>query len=228
MKKEDLTHSEEYVQKTNRVILIIGLVSLLLFAFGVFLLSTSVDSVPEEEFVMEGSDSGLGAFTPEIVKDNIEFNDITDIGDAITMDPNPVPMGKVVLGTKAINVLTIGTNGRAAISIKSVELADPPATGFVFKDFCSGQSLSGEKTCDISMSWNPEEAGNVQNNFIVSWYETNVGKKTLKSAKIPVIGNAITKEEAAALVDKKNVTKKTSYAKRYAYGPNGEIIGEID
>ena len=45
------------------------------------------------------------------------------------------------------------------------------------------------------MSWAPVVAGNVQNNFIVSWHEINLGKESIKAAKIPVIGNAVEKED---------------------------------
>ena len=45
------------------------------------------------------------------------------------------------------------------------------------------------------MRWAPVVAGNVQNNFIVSWHEANVGSQSAKAQKIPVDGNAVTKED---------------------------------
>ena len=124
----------------------------------------------------------------------IEFSTV-DGEIPLTATPDPVPMGEVVLGTEAKNVLTLGTNGKAAIKIVSVELADPPAAGFVFTDKCSDVVLNGKETCHITMSWNPVIAGNVQNNFIIAWHEINLGKESTKSAKIPVSGNAVNKEE---------------------------------
>ena len=43
MSDEQLTNSEKYVKKTNTVILIIGLVSLLVFILGLILLMNSGD-----------------------------------------------------------------------------------------------------------------------------------------------------------------------------------------
>lgn len=62
-------------------------------------------------------------------------------------------MGQVILGTDAKNVLTLGTNGKAAIKILSVELAEPPADGFTFHNGCVNKTLSGEETCHITMNW---------------------------------------------------------------------------
>ena len=46
MAKEVLTHSDRYVRKTNRIILIVGIITLLVFLFGLMLLTTET---PEEE-----------------------------------------------------------------------------------------------------------------------------------------------------------------------------------
>ena len=41
MSKEVLTHSESYVKKTNRIILVVGLTSFVIFVIGVMLLMQS-------------------------------------------------------------------------------------------------------------------------------------------------------------------------------------------
>ena len=45
MSKEPLTHSETYLKKTNRIILTVGIASLLLFIFGLALLLLSNDNI---------------------------------------------------------------------------------------------------------------------------------------------------------------------------------------
>ena len=104
-------------------------------------------------------------------------------------------MGQVVLGTEAKNVLTIGTNGKTAIKIDKVELAEPPFDGFTYEDYCTDEELRGDQTCNITMNWIPIIHGNVQNNFIISWHEANLTKGNAKAAKVPVEGTAIRKED---------------------------------
>ena len=49
MSKEPLTHSETYLKKTNRIILTVGIASLLIFIFGLALLLLSNDTTVEYE-----------------------------------------------------------------------------------------------------------------------------------------------------------------------------------
>jgi YD repeat-containing protein len=231
MSKEPLTHSEKYVKKTNAIILIIGLSSLVIFIFGLVLLLNSNDDADhyEEPVFTENADVFGDVKTVERAE-NIEFSALEE-EIPLTVTPDPIPMGEVVLGTEAKNVLTLGTNGKAAVRIVSVELADPPAAGFTFQDNCSNTSLTGDKTCHITMSWNPVVAGNVQNNFIISWHELNLGKDSVKAAKVPVVGTAVTKEECnycestPGTVGANSVETK---AVRLAIGPDGKVIGDID
>ena len=46
MSKEVLTHSDRYVRKTNRIILIVGIISMLVFLFGLALMTSEE---PQEE-----------------------------------------------------------------------------------------------------------------------------------------------------------------------------------
>lgn len=232
MSKEPLTHSEKYVKKTNTIILMIGLSSLLIFIFGLVLLIKSGDGIEEyDEPVFTENADVFGAIPTATNEQSIEFS--TMEGEIpLTTTPDPVPMGEVVLGTEAKNVLTLGTNGKASVKIVSVELADPPAAGFTYSDRCSNLTLTGDDTCHITMSWAPVVAGNVQNNFIISWHELNLGKSSVKAAKVPVTGNAVTKEECtlceASPNDPAAASAKDAKAVRYAIGPDGKPVGMID
>ena len=239
MSKEQLqlTHSERYVRKTNRIILIIGIVSFVAFLFGLILLFSSKgpsDDYQEPVFTADDDvldeelDNASGLLSSDIEFDTVETQELP-----ITTTPNPVNMGQVVLGTEAKNVLTIGTNGKTSIRIVSVKLAEPPFDGFVYQDNCTSVELRGNQTCNVVMSWAPVVAGNVQNNFIVSWHETNLSAQNAKAQKVPVEGNAITKEDCnfceqvpsnvLGSVDETNANKR-----QIAYGPDGREIGYID
>ena len=60
MSKEVLTHSERYVRKTNRIILIVGITSFVVFLFGLLLLFSSGTPTTEyEEPVFNEDDDAL-------------------------------------------------------------------------------------------------------------------------------------------------------------------------
>ena len=113
MSKEVLTHSESYVKKTNRIILVVGLTSFVIFVIGVMLLMQS-GPVQEDytEPVFTDNDDALNISNDTGPTDNIEFGVVDDGEPPITTTPNPVQMGQVVLGTDAKNVLTLGTNAK--------------------------------------------------------------------------------------------------------------------
>ena len=236
MSKEVLTHSEAYVKKTNRIMLVIGITCLSIFLFGLYLLATGGEETKDytDPIFTDNDDAlNIGAVSP-LNSDIIQFGDVEDAALPITLTPNPVPLGQVVLGTSADNVLTIGTTGKSTIKIVSVNLAEPPADGFVFNEECTGVTLTGKETCNIVMKWTPVIAGNVQNNFIISWYETNLGEANTKSEKVPVIGNAIRKEDCNFCegITEGNLTAKDvnkDYEKiSMAVGPDGKEIGWVD
>ena len=54
MSKEPLTHSDRYVRKTNRIILIIGIIALFLFLFGLLLIDTGEEQ-EEQTYEVESS-----------------------------------------------------------------------------------------------------------------------------------------------------------------------------
>ena len=227
MSKEILTHSESYVKKTNRIILVVGITSFVIFVLGVMLLMQS-GPVQDDytEPVFTDNDDALTITSDTGPNDNIEFGAVDDGSIPITTTPNPVQMGQVVLGTDAKNVLTLGTNAKAVVSIVSVQLAEPPFDGFEYQDGCSGKELRGHETCDITMSWMPVVPGNVQNNFIITWHEANLSSSNTKSEKVPVEGNAIRKEDCnfceqtlpgSGTASPEKGAQKT----RNAIGPNG-------
>ena len=239
MSKEVLTHSESYVKKTNRIILAVGITSFIIFIFGGVLLIKSNKVVDDyEEPVFTDNDDALNIGNTSPLTDNLEFGIVDDGEVPITMTPDPVSMGQVVLGTEAKNVLTIGTNGKTAIKIDDVELAEPPFDGFTYEDNCTDEELRGEQTCNITMNWIPVIHGNVQNNFIISWHEANLTRSNAKSAKVPVEGSAIRKEDCnfcetalpqgAASATEQAKAEIAAKQVRNAVGPNGEVIGTID
>lgn len=118
MSKEVLTHSESYVKKTNRIILAVGITSFIIFIFGVVLLIKSNKVVDDyEEPVFTDNDDALNIGNTSPLTDNLEFGIVDDGEVPITMTPDPVSMGQVVLGTEAKNVLTIAPTAKPRLKL---------------------------------------------------------------------------------------------------------------
>ena len=115
MSDDQLTNSERYVKKTNTIILVIGLVSLLVFIFGLILLISSGDNqLTNEEIDINSSDDPF--INQPVAEQSSSIEIVSNESDSpFTATPDPIPMGEVVLGTEAKNVLTIGTNGKSSI-----------------------------------------------------------------------------------------------------------------
>ena len=234
MSKEVLTHSDRYVRKTNRIILIIGIIALVVFLFGLMLLN--VDTTEEEKTYQIDTDIN-DETSEETVTDNdtnaeIVFDDAEEIERPITLEPSVIDMGKIVLGRSASGVLTIGTNSKAAIRIVSVELEDIPSEGFSFEEDCKGKELRGDTTCKVQIRWLPTVAANIQNNFKIIWHETNVSAANAKHSEVEVKGSAVTKEDCQFCDTGVNGPAgehvEANKRVRYAVGPDGQVIGVID
>lgn len=238
MSQEPLTHSDRYVRKTNKIILILGIICLFVFLFSLLLLNSTEEPEEEQHYEFDQSiqDEVSNEFNSTSNNNSeIEFDDTKDDERPIMLTPNPIYMGQVVLGNSASNVLTIGTNGKKSIKILSVELEDAPFEGFEYDGLgCHNRELRGKKTCNVTMNWTPTIAANVQNNFKIIWRETNVSDEHAKHDEVTVSGNSVRKEDcnfcdgAPSIVANSSTDSIHSSGKiRYAIGPDGKPIGII-
>ena len=86
MSKEVLTHSEAYVKKTNRIILTVGITSLLIFLGGLYLLYGNTRNPNEYvEPVLTGNDDALNFGRANPLDNNIEFSPLEDEEVPITL-----------------------------------------------------------------------------------------------------------------------------------------------
>ena len=235
MSKGPLTRADRYVKKTDKIILIIGIIALLTFLFTLMLATADTQ---EEERATIVDDSGIDAETDINIKNQeipneIEFDKTEDDERPITLSPLELNMGQIILGNEATNVLTIGSNGKREIRILSVELEDAPFDGFSYDSSnCQNKELRGNLTCMVTTKWVPSVAGNVQSNFKIVWHETNISAQNAKHDEITVRGSAVTKEncnfcetDIVAAVPSSGVAIG---GYRYAIGPDGKVIGAID
>ena len=75
-----------------------------------YLLFSSDEPIDEyEEPVFTDNDDALNVVDNTPVQESIEFSTVGDTEVPLTTTPNPVPLGQVVLGTDAKNVLGAST-----------------------------------------------------------------------------------------------------------------------
>ena len=147
MSKEVLTHSESYIKKTNRIILAVGITSFVVFLFGLYLLFSSDEPIDEyEEPVFTDNDDALNVVDNTPVQESIEFSTVGDTEVPLTTTPNPVPLGQVVLGTDAKNVLTLGTNGKTS----TTEMTSEMLTACGLDAPTAGNIASGDMSMSLS------------------------------------------------------------------------------
>lgn len=158
--------------------------------------------------------------------ENIEFNTSEDDERAIVLFPTSIHMEEVIVGNKADEILTIGTNGSDTIKIDSIEVENSAVTGFEYDDSeCKNKVLKGRATCSITMSWLPAEKTTLRNKFKIVWHKFGTSDKKSETDEVEIFGttesgNNSPLDESKAFSNKGNV--------KYAFNFAGEIIGIID
>ena len=169
------TQFEEYEKKTRVIILIIGVIALFSFLFGLVILS--IEDAPYNPETTNPDYTEDESSIPDVLEDEqpaiiqTENESIKGFQKAITLTPSEINMRQFVLNvdTRNQNILTIGTNGTESIYIEKVELVkvdfnDNNSDGFDFREnACKNRTLRGDEHCEVEIYWAPHFPGNVQN-----------------------------------------------------------------
>lgn len=160
-----LSSSEEYIKKSNRKMLFIGLGLLVLFLFALMLIPTGGQQVkPEKDPIYIVDDQ----FTQSAAPDDTSA---LQYGDGAKLVPNPdkVEMNNVVLGSKA-EALIVLTAQQAPIVFRGLELAEQQQDGFTVETTCGvNTTIAQGKSCNIKVFWNPVELRRISNQLFVKW-----------------------------------------------------------
>ena len=84
----------------------------------------------------------------------------------------------------------------------------------------------------IKIVWKPITAGNFQNNFLIGWYDDNLGSDSSKTEKVSVFGSALKAEDCNTV---ENASSLGSVANQALGAENvsnavvidGQIIGKL-
>ncbi|MBR6674324.1 MAG: hypothetical protein IKL32_00165, partial [Alphaproteobacteria bacterium] len=160
-----LSSSEQYIKKSNRRLLFIGLGLLLAFLIALALIPSKQTKRQQEEISITGVSDVFGE------KSGMEAKGVLPYGDNVKLVPNPdkVEMNNVVLGSKA-EALIVLTAKNAPILFRGWDLAETQQDGFSIETTCvPNKSLAIDESCNVKVLWNPVELRRISNILNIKW-----------------------------------------------------------
>lgn len=162
-----LSSSEQYIKKSNRKLLFIGIGLLIVFFVALMFVSNKKTVVQEKSPVDFRTDDFAEAAGVKKDASLLPFG-----GNAkLTPEPAEVNMNNVVLGSKAESIVVLtATNG--SILFLGMELAEAQQDGFTLETTCTpNMKLEPNASCNIKVLWNPVSLRQIQNILNVRWRE---------------------------------------------------------
>ena len=160
-----LSSSEQYIKKSNRRLLFIGLGLLLAFLIALALIPSKQTKGQQEEISITGVSDVFGE------KSGMEAKGVLPYGDNVKLVPNPdkVEMNNVVLGSKA-EALIVLTAKNAPILFRGWDLAETQQDGFSIETTCvPSKPLAIDESCNVKVLWNPVELRRISNILNIKW-----------------------------------------------------------
>ena len=160
-----LSSSEQYIKKSNRRLLFIGLGLLLAFLIALALIPSKQTKRQQEEISITGVSDVFGE------KSGMEAKGVLPYGDNVKLVPNPdkVEMNNVVLGSKA-EALIVLTAKNAPILFRGWDLAETQQDGFSIETTCvPSKPLAIDESCNVKVLWNPVELRRISNILNIKW-----------------------------------------------------------
>lgn len=161
-----LSSSELYAKKTNRRLLIIGIVALLGLLFGLLILtSTGRRTVDVEKPTVTTSPDALLADVPS------GFDLASGLSDGVALKayPENVQMKDIVIGSAAEAVVTLTASG-GPIRLEAMDLAEVQQDGFIIDGDCKvGDVIAMGSSCNLKVLWNPVSIRSYSNYLNVRW-----------------------------------------------------------
>ena len=176
MNEELLSSSDRYLKKSNKMLLIVGIIAFLAFLTGVIVLlsggeerkkdaEVTIGESAESSSSITGGDADTFNLAEEPVPSTVR----------LVVTPETMRFDQVVLGTMAEGTLTLSaSSGR--ISITSIEFENKQEDGFVLENKCRKDIvLTGDVTCNVVVRWEPKTARTIQSNLAVRWADETFG-----------------------------------------------------
>ena len=214
--ERSVSSSEQYIKKSNRRLLLIGLGIGLLFLIIVGVLSNRQTAAPEETAISYEID--------DFERRNRAPGEIATFAGAtaeLVAEPSAVSMDGVILGSNAEAIITV-TAKNAPIVFLGRELAEAQQDGFVLEGTCQpNTSLAVDKSCVIRVLWNPVSLRQIQNTLTIRWREDSPSVFQEQTLTIPLKAQSTDSKDCVICEDVRAEAEKKP---RLATGLNGEIF----
>ncbi len=209
--------SEQYVKKSNRMLLFFGLFVLLGALIGLGFMSGNQQQREVETDIGYGHDDPLSGETASVTE-----GDIFARGNAqLRVEPSVVDMANVVIGSTVEAVVSLRAEN-TAIRISEINFAEEQTDGFTIKTNCplAETALGQNETCSITIGWNPVALRQLQNNLVIRWKEDAPSVIGEETSTILVKGQSTDSKDCVIC---ENVVKEKTEPKM-AMTPGGDLI----
>lgn len=220
MKKERrLSSSEQYIKSSNKKLVLIGLLCLVIgFVAWLFISEykkeapdqTSIDFSTQDFDVMSGKKPDLALFPRGTA--------------TLDITPRQVDMNNVVLGSKAESVITL-TAQNAPILFLGAELAEIQQDGFTIDAACKpNMRLEIDASCNIKVLWNPVALRQIQNVLTVRWKEDSPSVFREERTTVEIKAQSTDSKDCVICED---IRKEAEKKPKMAMGLDGKLY-EVD
>lgn len=209
-----LSSSEQYIKKSNRRLLFVGLALLIVFLVALLFIS--------EKRAMRHEQSTLD-YRNELA--NITTQPDTDIdlfarGNAqLKVSPTQIDMNNVVIGSKVEAVISLMAENTPIIFL-GAEFVESQQDGFTLETTCTPNgTIQVNNTCVIKVLWNPVSLRQIQNILTIRWKEDSETSFKEQKTTIPVKAQSTDSKDCVICENIPQVSK----VKKMAAGLDGKL-----
>ncbi len=210
-----LSSSEQYIKKSNRRLLIIGILLLIGFLFALSLFSGEREEQRDTSTINYRND-----LTLDMGNSGGDVN-LFARGDAqLKLTPEQVDMNNVVIGSEVEAVVTL-TAENTPIIFLGYALAEEQPDGFKLETSCTPESsIAVGATCNIKVLWNPVSLRQLQNTLTIRWREDSQTSFRERQSTVLIRAQSTDSKDCVICED---VRKEALAKPKMAAGLNGEM-----
>ncbi len=215
-----VSSSEQYIKKSNRLLVILSLVVFVVFAFlGLTLCSGGRNTEVEETPLnyINALDSTPGSTGGDV--------NLFARGNAmLKVTPEQVDMNNVVIGSQVEAIVTIKAENTPIIFL-GMSLAEEQPDGFKVESSCEpNASLAVDSSCNIKVLWNPVSLRQLQNTLNIRWREDSQTAFRENTASVLIRAQSTDSKDCVICED---IRKEAEAKPRMAMGLDGKLY-EVD
>ena len=232
-----LSSSEQYVKKSNRRLLIVGIIALLAFLFGLLMLTSGRKEVQPEAVPV------IPETVDPVIAPPVTGMELGNFGASVAtlkVYPENVSLPNVVLGSSAEGIVTLTANG-GPVRIEGIDLAENQADGFIVDmGTCQiGGVLMPDTSCNFKILWAPVSILAYSNYVNVRWRfddPTAYPPPELQTARVNISGQSTDSKDCIICEDKYAEDAAAALAKKMGvldektglYIKDGEVMGIVE